>query len=193
MDETADEAMPTVSSSSEMNELLSMFDLPAFARRGQDLEYGLKRIDLRCQRERHAMLEMVRVRLRQWAGAVTSDRSSDLIFNDPLAPLWPLCGAEPPVWGTTPASARKQRAIANDLIASTSRFNQRWSRFLNELDFGHINRMIEQYNRYYLLEKECILGSARLAARFYTPFVPLSRDSLLESHPLLPVLTLRTT
>ncbi len=40
--------------------------------------------------------------------------------------------------------------------------------------------MIDQYNRYYVLEKECSLGSARLAARHFTPKPPLTREALLE-------------
>ena len=79
-----------------------------------------------------------------------------------------------------------------DLIASIVRFNTRWSRFVDELGLDHVNRLIDQYNRYYLLEKECCLGSSRLAARFFTPQAPFTRDSLLEEFPRLPVPTLRS-
>jgi hypothetical protein len=51
--------------------------------------------------------------------------------------------------------------------------------------------VIEHYNRYYVLEKECVMGSARLAARFFTPIPSLTVDRLLRDHPLLPVPRLR--
>ena len=72
-------------------------------------------------------------------------------------------------------------------MASLDRFNVRWRRFVEEFNFDPINRMIEQYNRYYVLEKECSLGSARLAARHFVPKARLSPDSLLALYPLLPV------
>lgn len=194
MDESTanDDALPTNSVDAEINQLIGLFDLPAFARRGQDLEYALKRIRERCRRERAAMLDMVQVRLRQWAGAVIDADAGLAVFTASIAPLWPLSGAEPPAWARQAASPRRLRTIANDLIASTVRFNTRWSRFVDELGLDHVNRLIDQYNRYYLLEKECCLGSSRLAARFYTPQAPFTRDSLLAEFPLLPVPTLRS-
>ena len=40
-DDGREEALTLSTSDAEMNELLGMFDLPAFVRRGQDLEYTL--------------------------------------------------------------------------------------------------------------------------------------------------------
>ncbi|SIO58726.1 hypothetical protein SAMN05444166_5788 [Singulisphaera sp. GP187] len=187
MDEPDDDATPTIGGNAEINQLIGLFDLPAFARRGQDLEYAIKRTHERCQRERSAMLDMVRVRLRQWSSAVTGPESSVAVFAAPLDSLWPLSGAEAPTWARQSAPPRRQRTIALDLIASAVRFNRRWTRFLDELGVDHVNRLIDQYNRYYLLEKECCLGSSRLAARFFTPQTEITRDSLLETYPLLPV------
>ncbi|AGA27556.1 hypothetical protein [Singulisphaera acidiphila] len=187
MDEPDDEAIPTTSGNAEINQLIGLFDLPAFARRGQDLEYSIKRTHERCQRERNAMLDMVRVRLRQWASAVTGPESSTAVFASPIESLWPLSGAENPVWARHPAPPRRQRTIALDLISSAVRFNRRWSRFLDELGVDHLNHLIDQYNRYYLLEKECCLGSSRLAARFFIPQTPITRDTLIGEYPLLTV------
>jgi hypothetical protein len=189
MDESAadDEAIPTTNVDAEINQLIGLFDLPAFARRGQDLEYSLRRVHERCRRERNAMLDMVRVRLRQWAGAATGPDASTAVFASSLDSLWTLSEAEAPAWARHPAPPRRQRAIALDLISSTTRFNRRWSHFLDEFGLDHVNQLIDKYNRYYLLEKECCLGSARLAARFFTPQVPLTRATLLAEYPPLPV------
>ena len=107
-------------------------------------------------------------------------------FDAQIAALWPAAGAEPPSWAARPAPGRRRNAIARDLVASVERFNRRWARFLDELDIGPINAMIDRYNHYYLLEKECVLGSARLAARHFIPRPRLTREGLLARHPLLP-------
>ena len=122
-----------------------------------------------------AMLDMVRLRLRQWAGVATGPDDWAGAFAAPIAPLWPLCGAEPPAWAAQPAPPRRRRAVARDLVASVARFNRRWAAFLDGLNLEPVNRQIDQYNRYYVLEKECVLGSARLAVRHFTPRARLTR------------------
>ncbi len=112
----------------EMKELLGLFDVPAFARRGQDLEYALARLHARCRRERDGLLDMVRLRLRQWAEAGSGPDDWRSVFTAPIERLWPLCDAEPPTWADRPAPPRRHRAIARDLIASVNRFNRRWGR-----------------------------------------------------------------
>lgn len=186
MDET-EEAAPMTNVDAEIKELLGLFDVPAFARRGQDLEYALARLHARCRRGRDERLEMVRVRLRQWAGAVAGPEAWSEAFTAPIDALWPLAGAGPPDWADRPAPTRRMRGIARDLVASLCRFNDRWNRFLDDLNLDSINRAIDHYNRYYLLEKECCLGSARLAARHFTPRPRLTREALLADHPILPI------
>src|SRR5207249_10288943 len=93
----------------------------------------------------------------------------------------------PPAWAARLAPIRRRRAIARDLVASVERFNRRWARFVGELDLGPFNRMIDQYNHYYVLEKECVLGSSRLAARHFVPRARLTAESLLAQYPVLPV------
>ncbi|MDR3635149.1 MAG: hypothetical protein P4L84_15200 [Isosphaeraceae bacterium] len=193
MEETGeDQDAPLTSVDSELNQLLGLFDAPAFVRRGQDLEYALGRLHLRCAREREERLEMVRVRLRQWASVACSPTGSCLIFSGSFEQLLESSGAQPPDWAGQDASPRRQRVVACDLIAAITRFNRRWLHLLDELDLDPLNRMIENYNRYYVLEKECSLGSAKLAARHFIPRPRLSRDELLIQYPLLPVPELTT-
>jgi hypothetical protein len=188
MDET-DEATPVVSNDeTDLNQLLGLFDAPAFARRGLDLEYALEGLHGRLIRERSGMLDMVRVRLRQWASVATGPDDWAGVFTAPVAPgLYTASGAEPPAWATAPAPPRRRRAVARDLVASLARFNRRWLHFLDAMKLDSVNRQVEQYNRYYVLEKECVIGSARLAARLFVPKPLLTRESLLADHPLLPV------
>jgi hypothetical protein len=191
MDATEDET-PMSGASNEMKELLGLFDAPAFARRGQDLEYALARLDARCRRERATMLEMVRLRLKQWAAVATGSETALEVFIAPIDGLWPASSASPPLWADRAAPARKLRSVARELVASLERFNRRWGRLLDETNLEQINRMIDHYNRYYVLEKECSLGSARLAARHFVPRPRLTRPTLLEAHPMLPIPVLKS-
>jgi hypothetical protein len=50
--------------------------------------------------------------------------------------------------------------------------------------------MRDGYNRYYLLEKECALRSARVAREGFVRLAPLTLDDIRKMLPLLPVPTL---
>src|SRR4051812_46529222 len=91
--ETTDEIAVT---DPEMRQLLGLFDVPAFARRGQDLEATLEALESRLGRERSAMLEMVRLRLRQWAATATSPEDGGGLFAGSLRPLVEAIGGAPP-------------------------------------------------------------------------------------------------
>ncbi len=114
-----------------------------------------------------------------------------MVFSRSIEPLWPLAEAGQPTWAESPAPIRRQRQIAVDLIAAALRFNRRWQRFLEQLHIEPINAIIDQYNRYYVIEKECVMGSARLAARHFQPEPLLTISTLVVHHPLLPVPELR--
>jgi hypothetical protein len=191
MDERDEQGTPLGGIDAEIKELLGLFDVPAFARRGQDLEYSLARLRLRSRRVRGGMLDMVRLRLRQWAAIADGPRADALVFASSIADLWPLAEAEPPKWAARSASLRKLRGVARDLIASVERFNRRWLDHLDGLDLDPINRQVDDYNRYYLLEKECSLGSARLAARHFVPKARVTLDDLRQEVPPLPVPVLK--
>jgi hypothetical protein len=171
----------------EVRELMGLFDLPAFARRGQELDFTLRRLHDRCQAARGPLLEMVRLRLRQWSSAVTGPLAWRGVFSSSIEPLWPLADAEPPCWSLALAPMRRQRLIARDLHGAVLRFNRRWLQFLDHLNLEPTNFVIDQYNRYYVLEKECVMGSARLAARFFTPVTKMTTEGLLQDHATLPV------
>jgi hypothetical protein len=185
----ADEALPSMNSEieTEVRELMGLFDLPAFARRGQDLEATLHRLHLRCRSARGKLLEMVHLRLRQWSSAAVGNESWRGSFTGTIESLWVLADAAPPRWGPSNAPLRRRRAVARDLIAAVERFNRRWYQFVDRINLEPANFVIDQYNRYYVLEKECVMGSARLAARHFTPVARLTKAMLLEEHRALPV------
>jgi hypothetical protein len=185
----ADETMPTLNSDVEadVKELMGLFDLPAFARRGQDVEATVQRLHDRCERVRSQMFEMVRLRLRQWSGAAAGPESWLGVFTSTIEHLWVVTGAPPPRWSDSDAPLKRRRSIANDLIAAVDRANRRWLEALDQLNLDPTNLVIEEYNRYYLLEKECVMGSARLAARHFSPIPLLTKSMLLADHLTIPV------
>lgn len=178
---------PSFREDADLNEMMGLYDVPAFARRGQDVEHALRTLHARCGRKREGLLDMVHVRLRQWAVAAVGPADWTDALRAPIDALWPLSGAEPPRWAAAPASTRRRRVIVRDLIASVERFNSRWREFVGKLNLGAINAEIADYNEYYPLEKECALGSARLAMLGFRPIEPVSAETLLADHPLLPV------
>jgi hypothetical protein len=185
----SDETMPSMNSEIEtdVRELMGLFDLPAFARRGLDLEATLCRLHLRCRAARGRSLDMVHLRLRQWSRAAIGHESWRGVFTITIEPLWELAEAEPPRWALSDAPLKRRQAIAHDLVAAVERFNRRWHQVIDRINLEPANFVIDQYNRYYVLEKECVMGSARLAARHFTPVAPLTRAMLLEEHRALPV------
>jgi hypothetical protein len=189
--ESAENAAPLGNGDLEIKELMGLFDVPAFARRGQDMEYSLRRIHTRCRDQREEFLEMVRVRLRQWSRVAAGPGDWRQVFAEPIDSLWHHAQSEPPAWAGRLAPVRQLRTVARDLKASVERFNERWRQFLESLNLGPTNAVIDQYNKYYVFEKECVVGSARLAARYFTPVSPLTAESLLGVYPILPVPELR--
>jgi hypothetical protein len=189
MDQTeTNDATPVVGGAeAELKEILGMFEAPAFARRGHELEHALRRLDLRLARERNTMLDMVRLRLRQWASVASGPDDWRDLFTSPIAPLYTLTAADPPAWAPHPSPHRRRRTVARDLVASVDRFNRRWVHLVENLRLDSVNRQVEHYNRYYVLEKECIIGSARLAARHFTPRPRVTPALLLADHPTLPL------
>jgi hypothetical protein len=185
--DASDESNPLTTTETEIKELLGLFDTPAFVRRGQDLEYALGRLHGRCRHQRDTLLEMVRLRLRQWEGVAVGPDDRAGTFAAPIAALWPLAGAAPPAWAVQPALSRRRRSVARDLIASVIRFNKRWATALDQLNLAPVNRMIDHYNRYYVFEKECVLGSARLAQRHFEPKIHVTCTALSAAYPPLPV------
>ena len=90
-----------------------------------------------------------------------------------------------PAWAKPPAPS----AAFRELAESVKRFNQRWDRYLAALDIEPVNRVIAGYNANYLLEKECVIHSAKVAAHGFTPLTPLSRAVVEATLPMLPELT----
>jgi hypothetical protein len=174
------------------NEVLAHYDGPAYLRRARRVQASYDELLGRCRRQREEWLGMVRVRLgnlRALAGSweVLAPHLAD---EGQVRLLEELCAAlEPrlrvPVEPTT--SARTLRQALLRLGESAERFNRRWLAFVRGLDLGALNAERADYNRYYLIEKECVVRSPFIARQGYRPLDPLTHDELLTALPPLTV------
>jgi hypothetical protein len=172
--------------------LLPAFDAPAFLRRDRRVREAYDQLLERCRRQRDEWLGMVRTRLgvlRALAGTwdalrpLLTDAGQLALLRGLHAALQPFIRA--PIDPTD--SRRALRHALLELHASVERFNRRWERFLAAVDLTGVNRERENYNRYYLLEKECAIRSARLAMHGFFRLEPATLADLTALFPRLAV------
>jgi hypothetical protein len=181
--------------SRELREIMAQFDAPAYVRRARHVEGTYEDLLERCRRQRQEWLTLVRTRLGQlaalsneWEALRPTLRGEEELhllrrLHDDLRP-------QLRVVPTPTSSPRTLRRAAAVLRSSIRRFNQRWASFLAELDLAPINKQRDDYNRYYVLEKECALRSPRLAREGFRKLQPLTLDDLAARFPPLPVFRL---
>jgi hypothetical protein len=174
----------------EVQEVLALFEAPAYIRRARGVEAALEGVLLECRSRREEWLSIVRTRLgmlralagdwpalRRWLDEEQLGLLRDL--HDQLTPKLRV-----PLASTT--SRRVLRRALDAALGSLGRFNRRWRKHIAELDLSTINDLREGYNRYYLVEKECAIRSPALARRGYQPLAPLTTDEVLALLPPLP-------
>jgi hypothetical protein len=183
--------IPAAGEGKELQELMTLFDAPAYVRRARRVEEALEQLLARCARQRHEWLEMVRLQVGQlremaggWAGLrphLADDAQLRLLrdLHDAVAPALRL-----PV---PPASPRAVRRALRELVESIERFNRRWVHYLSGIDVGPVNAVREGYNRFFVLEKECALRSPPVARRGFRPLPPLTPGEVASQLPPLAV------
>jgi hypothetical protein len=176
----------------EMNELLGLFDAPAYIRRARGVEQALDFVLLRGRQRRDEWLAMPRLRLGQlhalaggWEAVrplLADDEQVEVLerLREALSPR-----LRAPLGRTT--SARVLRRALGELVASLERFNRRWREYLGKIDVALINELRDGYNRHYVVEKACALRSDLLARTGFAPLPPLTFEELERHLPLLPV------
>ena len=178
------------------NEVLAQYDGPAYMRRARRVHASYEQLIHDCRRQRHEWLAMARIRLGTLRGQTGSWESLKPYLagegqTQLLEALWAALDPRPriPIEPTT--SARVLRATLRRLAESLERFNERWLPFVRSLDLSALNAERADYNRYYLLEKECEVRSPHIARAGYKPLEPLTVDDVLAELPPLPVPRLR--
>lgn len=172
---------------------LGKYDAPAFVRRARDVEGSWRTLLEECRRLREPLLDLVRLRLGtlhallggNWqllSAMVESSRDLDILhrLHDELHPQLRI-----PVSPTSQANV--QRSALRELVESIERFNRLWPRTLQSYNYEPINKIRDGYNRYYLLEKECAVGAARLSRQEFRRLAMVAPEMVLAELPLLPV------
>ncbi len=178
---------------SEMfNQFLSRFDAPAYIRRARGVQAALDQLFNHCRRQRAEWSKMVRLRIGMlhalagdWSNVrpfLANEEQLDILRYSLAALASPL---RAPVEPTN--SARVLRRALRELLESLEHFNERWRVFLSNVDLTAVNELRDGYNRYYVLEKECAVRSARIARQGFIPLEPLTIEDVIAELPLLPV------
>jgi len=172
--------------------VMGQYGPPAFLRRAQRVQAAFDHVIAQCRSKRDEWLVMVRINLGQLHGlagawAALAPLVADDSQVDMLRQLHTLL--EPKLRGSVEAtsSPRVLRRTLAELIADLENFNRQWQAFLPTVDLGEINKQREDYNRYYLLEKECAVRSPRVARLGYRPLAPATVEEIAQALPLLPV------
>lgn len=170
-------------------QILGHYDAPSYIRRARAVEVGLAQLLQHARNKREELFSFVRLdlaTLRAQAGdwealdgivSVKVRRYLEGLFRE----LQPKLRS--PVEATT--SPARLRKTLEHLRHSVGRFNERWRKYLDDIDWRNINRVREDYNKYYILEKECALRSSRLARQDYRRLEPLSSADILVEMPFL--------
>ncbi len=173
-------------------EFEAQYGAPAFVRRARETEQALELLLERCRRQRDEWLGMTRTRLGMLGGlAGRWEAVRPLLADDDqvtlLAELERLLQPRLRVPVQPTSSARVLRRALTELLESLECFNRRWLEYLAEVDLSRINELRDGYNRYYLLEKECAVRSARVAREGFVRLPSLTSADLVGLLPPLPV------
>jgi hypothetical protein len=175
-----------------LQHFVAQYGAPAYVRRARQVQEAFDNLLARCGRQREEWLALVRVRLgtlqalagdwgvfRPW---LVDETQIDLL-QELAVTLSPRLRA--PVERTS--SPRLLRRALGELRDSLEHFNRRWLAFLPTVELAEVNELRQGYNRYYLLEKECAVRSARVARQGYRPLPLLTSADLAALLPPLPV------
>jgi len=174
------------------DEVLGRYGEPAYVRRGRAVEHAFQAVLDLCRARRNEMLRMVRTRLGVLF-ALAGGRAAlvQLLHDEQHARALEQLHAElsptllVPIEPTT--SRRAVLLALRELTESIERFNRRWREYLPTVDLSRVNELRTNFNRYYLLEKECATHSASVARQGFRPLESLSTDDLARHLPPLPL------
>jgi hypothetical protein len=175
-----------------LQQLLAHYDVPAYVRRARQVEEAFEQLLGSCRLQREKWLRIVRLRLgeiqtladdgnnlRPWLQDDRQLRILHDLYDVVQLQLRPPTGAR--------TSSRLLRRTLQELCQSIQLFNSHWQEYLRTVNLSPVNELRAAYNQYYLLEKECALGSPRLARQGFRRLEAVTMGELAGLMPLLPV------
>lgn len=165
---------------------------PAYIMRAQRVEGLWRSLLVDCRAQRDELLEMPKLRLAQLSALVDGNlqKLTAFIPAESIAQLESLFRTWRPTlrMELNPTnSPGKIRGAIRDLTASFERFNNRWTKHVQNIGLSELNFQREQYNDYYLVEKAAALDSDKLAEHGFKRLNPATAADILADCPTLPI------
>jgi hypothetical protein len=185
-----DIVIPSSRGDPQFHYVVAQFGGPSFMRRAQHAEHALGQLLHRLEATRQDWMCMVRLRLGQLhALAGDWERLGRFIAPQTVTELRRLFEELRPDL-RVPLDRTDREAVLRTALAelgeSIERFNERWRERLRGTDLSEVNRRRDEYNRYYVFEKECVVGSPRIAHQGFRPLEMVSLQHLQQWLPPLP-------
>ena len=169
--------------------LLGQFDAPSYVRRGLEVEVAWLDVLAKLKRERKQWFEPlgrrlgeIKARAGDWRRLV-GDNDRAVAALGQLETMLPCRLRFPPSRAWVILMHRRE---FKRWCRDAEQFNTYWRATAAAANLNPVNQRREAYNRWYLLEKECAIGSARLAAQGFQPLAPLTTADILAHLPELP-------
>jgi hypothetical protein len=169
--------------------LLGLYDVPAYVRRALRVEEAILALEKRIEQQRVELLLSVRQALARWEETNRKYPSSRLLLDESTRrrlqllaerlPAHPSIRTIPLLWPVRP------KRIWRDLSEAVRTFNRKWNQWIAAVDLGPVNRLIDDYNKHYLVEKECAFRSVRAASRHFQPMKRIERQEFVDRYPPL--------
>ena len=169
---------------------IAAHDAPAFMRRAREMEFAWDYLREKLREQRQTFLEFPKLRLATLTALIGPEQSAlpKVCHPDDFAYLKQLMREWSPKLRIPIRPTTTERPVTRALMElrdSFERFNRRWTKLVTEIDLSRINLLRENYNRYYVLEKECAIWSSDIAVNGFTPISPATHDELFAEFPLL--------
>lgn len=160
-------------------EVLAM-GVPAFVRRAQRLEEETRRMFDEVGRERSSRLQVIFPEARR----VEASRIAGAELPPAVTEALDILRTDAGYARRTAPPARNLDRTLRKLARRLSLFNRRWIEYVMSLRLARIHRVQRDYNKYYVLERECALRRAPPLP--FRPVRLLRHEEILQRFPPLP-------
>jgi hypothetical protein len=179
----------TEANQSYLTQSSGRYDAPAFMRRTKHAEDVFQRLLERLRHDRDDLIVIVRLRVGQLKMMAGDWQALHFLLSDEAMELLPRLYDELHPHLLVPVqesrSPTELRSAVDELREAIHYFNLRWFRHIVQCDLTAVNQARDDYNRYFLLEKECVVQSATAAEQDFQPLQRLTHEDLFREFPLL--------
>ena len=170
---------------------------PSFLRRAKAAQGAWDDLLQRCQSDRDALLRWPRMYLGNLARQLNGDwsRLRPLLEDDrqinALQGLHVEWNGGPSVASNSSSPWSTIRGSLKEFVVSARRFNDAWSKHLQDVDLGEVNRLRTEYNAYYPIEKAAAFDCENIEGLGFVPLDIVTVEFLATIFPPLTLPVLR--